>query len=77
MGAMNLRFCLQLASPHGRPRLGSLVPEETLLEFSIAGIVTAQVFRFENIMCYYVPWRSLFCNLASTSVQISNTVASF
>lgn len=27
-----------LASPHGRPRLGSLVPEETLLEFSIAGL---------------------------------------
>jgi len=27
----------QLASPHGRPRLGSLVPQETLLEFSIAG----------------------------------------
>ncbi|KAJ7375609.1 hypothetical protein OS493_040078, partial [Desmophyllum pertusum] len=28
----------ELTSPHGRPRLGSLVPEETLLEFSIAGL---------------------------------------
>lgn len=28
----------ELASPHGRPRLGSLVSEETLLEFSISGL---------------------------------------